>query len=478
MALTPKLKQTQSQKLSMTPQMRQAIGLLQMSNLELSAFLQDAAERNPLLSVELPEAQAAQGEEGTIEAQRPAAVDQRIQEASPGRLVEDYLPAAARNLFDDEGPERSETAGAEDAPTSLRADLLSQLGTQSALSPAIRTIASALVHELDERGYLGSPVFEVADRYGVPGEAVERGLAALQSCEPAGIGARDLAECLELQLVALGHRVEAFRPLLAHLPLLAEGRRETLSATLGVPETELAVQIAVLRQLDPKPGRALSLEPVVQAVPDVFVRPDAQGGWQIELNTETLPRALLDEEYARHLTAQGDTVISFVEQCRADAGFILRGIEHRAFTVLNTASALVSHQERFFREGLSALRPLTMAEIASDIDVSESTVSRVVNGKFLHCPRGTFELRFFFSQGPRTDNPDAPSHAATALQDRIRKLIAGENPQKPLSDDRIVALMKDDGINIARRTVAKYREGMGISSSVQRRRQNSGLFPG
>lgn len=182
-------------------------------------------------------------------------------------------------------------------------------------------------------------MFEVADCYGVPGGAVERGLAALQSCEPVGIGARDLTECLELQLAALGHTVEEFRPLLAHLPLFPEGRRETLSATLGMSETALAKRIAVLRQLDAKPGHALSLETVVQALPDVFVRPDAQGGWQIELKTEILPRALLDEDYARHLTAQGDTMISVVEQCRADVGFILRGIEHSAFTVLNTAPA-------------------------------------------------------------------------------------------------------------------------------------------
>lgn len=481
MALTPRLELRQQQKLVMTPQLQQAIRLLQMNNLELSAHLNEEMQRNPLLDVQ-------EGiSDGATQAPEPLArgVDTQINSDNPS-IAEGVFETGRENLYDEAPADRAARIGADmvgrgpdietplSRPTTLREGLLAQIGMDPHLADDVRLAAAALVDELDGRGYIEAPLFEIADRYGLSSAKVLEAVEALQSCDPPGIGARDLAECLALQLRDKGVMNDAFALLLQHLPLIASGKRSVLAKVVEVTEPQLNRMITTLRDLDPKPGAALSLDPVVQAVPDVFILPGQDDGWRIELNTDTLPRVLVNEKYAADLSAKGEEVASFITECTAGANWLIRAMEQRANTILKITSRIVAHQDGFFREGVSALRPLTMQTIADEIGMHESTVSRVANGKFLHCPRGTFELRFFFGQAVGKQGDDDEAHAAKAIQTRISKLIDAENPAKTLSDDKIAEILKADGMNVARRTVAKYREGMGILSSVQRRRQKSG----
>ncbi|MBB5514392.1 RNA polymerase sigma-54 factor [Rubricella aquisinus] len=483
MALSPRLEQRQQQKLVMTPQLQQAIRLLQMNNLELAAHLNEELQRNPLLDVQEGMGDSAGQARETI----ARGVDTQISADNP-TVAEAVFETGRENLYDEAPADRAARMGADlslngaplDAetplsrPETLRESLLSQIGMEAHLADDVRLAAAALVDELDGRGYLDAPLFEIADRYGMSVPKLEEALTALQACEPAGIGARDLAECLTLQLKDRGLFDPAFALLLQHLPLVASGKRDVLAKVVEVSDARLARMIATLRDLDPKPGATLSLDPVVQAVPDVFILPGADDGWRVELNTDTLPRVLVNEKYAADLSAKGEEVASFITECTAGANWLIRAMEQRANTILKITSRIVAHQDAFFREGVAALRPLTMQTVADEIGMHESTVSRVANGKFLHCPRGTFELRFFFGQAVGGQGDDAEAHAAKAIQTRISKLIDAEDPAKTLSDDKIAEILKADGMNVARRTVAKYREGMGILSSVQRRRQKSG----
>ena len=439
MALSPRIELRQHQSLVMTPQLQQAIKLLQMSNLELAEFVAAAVERNPLLELAPPAA--------------PAPRVARMPRAAPtdGDFLES-LPAEP----------------------SLRDHLRAQIGTMRA-APAAIEAGLILVDELEDDGYLRAPLPEVTARHRLTAADAAAGLGLVQVCDPAGVGARSLAECLGLQLRDRDRLDPAMRALLANLGLAADGRSAELMALCGVDAADLADMMAELRALDPKPGLRFAAAPVELAVPDVYVTRMAHGGWAVELNTETLPRVLLNNAYAARIGGRADpTARAFISEMSAGANWLVRSLEQRARTILKVATEIVLRQERFFGEGVGQLRPLTQRAVADRLGLHESTVSRVTAGKYLACERGSFELRFFFSPSIQALS-GGEAFSAAAVQNRIRQLILEEPGAQPLSDDKIVAVLNGEGIDIARRTVAKYREGMGIPSSVERRRLKTSL---
>ncbi len=429
MALSPRLNLTQTQNLRLTAQLTQAIGLLQLSHVELAARVAEEVEKNPILELE-----------------RPRAVPSGF--ASSGGEDFDKAASVADTL-------------------SLRAHLLSQISSMRA-APRRRALAEALVDELTDEGRLDAPLFEIADRYGVVTEEVEGALALLQSCDPPGIGARNLGECFVLQLHERELLDPAMMAICQNLADLAGPRRADLRRRTGLDEEEFDARLALLRTLDPRPGLAYAEREATPVVPDVFVRRSSEA-WQVELNSDALPRVLVNDSYASEMSAAGGEAERFIMQCRTRAGWLTKALESRAQNLLKVSEIIVKRQTGFFEEGDVALRPLMMKDVAAEVGVHESTVSRIAANKYIASQQGLRELRAFFAQGvPGADG--APGHAPAAVQSRLRRLIDGEDPARPLSDDRLVGKLREDGVDIARRTVAKYREAMGIPSSVQRRR--------
>jgi RNA polymerase sigma-54 factor len=353
------------------------------------------------------------------------------------------------------------------AEPTLRGHLAAQIGAMRA-PPDAAEAALILADEIEDDGYLRVPLAEVAARHRLGARALAAGLALLQGCDPAGVGARSLGECLALQLRERDRLDPAMQALLDHLPLLARGRTGELQALCGVDDEDFADMLDELRALDPKPGLRFASAPVELAVPDVHVLRGAAGTWTVELNTETLPRVLVNNVYAARLG--GDAAArAFVSEMSAAATWLVRSLEQRARTILKVATEIVRRQERFFGLGIAELRPLTRRAVAEQLGLHESTVSRVIANKYLACEQGCFPFSHFFSAAIRA-TAGGEAFSATAVQERIRALVQGEPAARTLSDDRIVALLYAEGIDIARRTVAKYREGMGIPSSVERRR--------
>ncbi len=335
-------------------------------------------------------------------------------------------------------------------------------------------LARLLVEELDEHGLLRADLAELAARLGAAPGQVEAALTLVQGCEPTGVGARDLAECLALQLAERDRLDPAMRRLVENLDLMERGDRRRLRALCGVDEEDFADMLAELRALDPRPCAGFQAERAETLIPDVFLRraPGGYwggGGWEIELNSETLPRVLVDNRYAAQLSATrgeaGREARAFVSDCRASASWLKRSLDQRARTILTVATEIVRQQDRFFAEGITGLKPLTLRMVAEATGLHESTASRVTSNKYIATERGIFELKFFFTNAVGPDGL-----AAAAVRHRIRALIDAEGSGGILSDDRIVVQLQEDGIDIARRTVAKYRRVLGIPSSVERRR--------
>jgi RNA polymerase sigma-54 factor len=503
MALGQRLELRQTTQLVMTLQLRQALRLLQMSNLELGAFVQEEVEKNPLLELATgpdaaPDAPGREADEaGTPpeaqadgEAGDPAdPVDRRIAATGPDRAAAE-LDGGRENLYDEavadgqagwarvggpapgEGADFAETLGEEPA---LRDHLLAQIGLMAAPAP-VRAFAAVIVDELDEAGYLREDLAAVAARHGAGEAAAAAALALVQACDPAGVGARSLAECLALQLRERNRLDPAMQALLDNLPLLAEGRFDRLRALAGVGQEDMADMLAELRALDPRPGEAFRPLRIQTVVPDLLVRRSRHGGLTVELNSDAQPRVLVNAAFAAEVARGGARARAFVSECRAGASWLVKTLEQRARTILKVGTEIVRRQETYFLMGVQGLRPMTLRDVADAVGLHESTVSRVTAGKYLACDRGVLELKFFFSQGlPAAGGGEALS--ATAIRDRIRRLIDAENPAEVLSDDTIVLALRREGIDVARRTVAKYRVGMHIPSSVQRRRLKSALLP-
>jgi RNA polymerase sigma-54 factor len=494
MALTQRLQLRQAQALVMTPQLMQAIKLLQLSNLDLIAHVDAELERNPLLE------RANDGEPDSRDEPQPEpeglaqSGDWLGQELETSRsTIEARLDTSLDNVFPDdagtrpaaaEQPMPSEWAGLrtstrEDGDYNLEAflpteaTLASHLAEQMALliaDPRERLIAQYLIDLVDETGYFTGELADVAAKLGAPLEQVDRVLAMLQTLDPTGVGARSLAECLALQLKERDRFDPAMQALIAHLDLLAKRDLTALKKLCGVDEEDLLDMVAELRALDPKPGLAFGTAPVQPVVPDVFVRkgPD---GWAVELNSDTLPKVLVSQTYYAEVskTVKNQGEKAYLAECLQSASWLVRALDQRAKTILKVASEIVRQQDGFLRLGVAHLKPLNLKTVAEAIGMHESTVSRVTANKYMATSRGIFELKYFFTSAiASADGGEA--HSAEAVRHHIRQLIEGETVADILSDDTIVDKLRGAGIDIARRTVAKYREAMRIPSSVQRRR--------
>ena len=498
MSLAPRLDLRQSQSLVMTPQLQQAIRLLALSNLEVEAFIAEEIERNPLL-----DASADNGDDGPIAApddtptneapagDDPPGTDALVMGEGAGEAALD-VDFAAESFHHDSPADQAGLDGAlglngiggggagEDGPDfdsfadtrlSLADHLLAQAG--EVLSGPDLFVARHLIDLIDDAGYLTTPLLDIANRLGVPLAQVEAVLAAIQTFDPTGVGARDLAECIALQAREADRYDPCMARLIDNLDLVARGDRARLKRLCGVDDEDLADMIRELRNYDPKPGNRFGGETAPAVTPDLFVA-RRQQGWAIEINAATLPRLLVNRSYYVELTAgpQDKASKAWLSDMLASANWLVKALDQRQRTIIRVATEIVKRQEAFFLHGVAHLRPMTLKQVADAIGMHESTVSRVTSNKYLSCARGLFELKYFFTSAIQSaDGGDAVS--AEAVKSAIRALIQAEDPRAILSDDTLVEMLNARGFGIARRTVAKYREAMGIGSSVQRRRQKA-----
>jgi RNA polymerase sigma-54 factor len=499
MAIGPRLDIRQTQSLVMTPQLQQAIKLLQLSNFELSAFIEQEMERNPLL-----EREDADGPVERAEPKADAADLPVLDSAPPETPMLDGMTASSAadgmdvdydNTFNNDSASdgldgeafanwsaKGGGHGFEDYDSgleqmvageiSLRDHLVAQLNVD-VTNPGDKLIGLHLIEMLDEAGYLAGDPAELAARLGCPPERVERVLATVQRFDPVGLFARSLKECLGLQLAERNRLDPAMQALLDNLELLARRDLPGLMKVCGIDAEDLAEMISEIKALDPKP--ALRFDHVVAQpiTPDVLMRRAQDGSWLVELNSDTLPRVLVNTRYYSKIAAgaRSKDDKTYISERFQSANWLVKSLHQRATTILKVATELVRQQDAFFLHGVQHLRPLVLRDIATAISMHESTVSRVTSNKYIATPRGIYELKYFFTQSINSaDGGDA--HSAEAVRHRIKTLIEAEGANI-LSDDQIVAALKADGIDIARRTVAKYREAMNIGSSVQRRREKS-----
>ncbi len=483
MRIGPSLILASRQTLAMTPQLQQAIKLLQFSHLELAAFIQQELEKNPLLQ------ESASDDRSDNEPDAPVA-------ALPADTA-DTLAAAAPALAEaddrwtrehaDRGGDATATKGGQrddvpdaldfvaNRPRSLAVHVLEQIDILFS-DPTDKRVALKLAEGLDEAGYcrLEAPV--VGQALGIALDVVERVWARLRQIEPAGLFSRTLAECLAAQLAERDRLDPAMKALLDNLDLVAAGELGQLRRRCGVDDEDLRDMLQELRTLDPRPGQAFDFEPIQPVQPDLFLTvakdPDTgEEGWHIELNTDALPKVLVDRHYHATLMkgARAKPDRDFVAERFQSANWLVKTLEQRATTILKVAREIVRQQDAFFRKGVSALKPLVLRDIAIATGLHESTVSRVTSNKYITTPRGIFELKYFFTSALPSRTPGAVV-SSESVRSRIRHLVDAEGSTQPLSDDRIVDLLKGEGVDIARRTVAKYREAMRIPSSAERRR--------
>jgi len=507
MSLGPKLMMRQSQSLVMTPQLLQAIKLLQLSTTELATYVEGELERNPLL------------ERDTRLDEGPIAPDDRpavtvAETAEPGDWAREEMPSdrgtleqetgtSFENTFPDEaitdqhvpsgespfwslsgGSGKGASLNADDPnleafvaeATSLTQHLDNQLGCTDT-DDLTRLIAGQIIDQIDQTGYLMEPLEGMAERLGVPLARCTLALEIVQGFSPTGVGARNLAECLRLQLIDMNRLDPAMAALLEHLDLLAKRDFAGLRKACHVDEEDLADMIAEIRRLDPKPGLIFGTTLIDAVTPDVFVRSSVDGGWQVELNSDALPRVVANRSFYAKISGKADKEVrSFVDEAWTNANWIVRSLEQRARTILKVATEIVRQQDAFFTSGVAHLRPLNLKTIADAVSLHESTISRVTANKFMATPRGLFEMKYFFTTAISSSDGGA-SLSSEAVRFRIKQLIEAEKPGAILSDDAIVDQLKTIGIDIARRTVAKYREGMGIASSSIRRREKMAAAP-
>ncbi|MEJ2376579.1 MAG: RNA polymerase factor sigma-54 [Pseudolabrys sp.] len=524
MALSQRLEFRQTQALVMTPQLMQAIKLLQLSSLDLAAYVENELERNPLLERgEDDEAPASAAEaEGTREnsgedwgdgsdgglndgsgesgEEAGADADWSGEAFETSRsAMEEGLGTELDNVFPDDGagksagseatlPAYSEwagtgTGGGEDynleSFVSAEVTLADHLAAQLALAepdPAARMISRYLIDMVDEAGYLTGDLATVAEKLGAPLAAVEAMVGVLQTLDPPGVCARNLTECLALQLKERDRYDPAMQALVEHLDLLAKRDLAALRRICGVNDEDLADMIGEIRSLNPKPGLAFGSTAVQPIVPDVMVRAGPDGAWQVELNSDTLPKVLINQRYYAQVSkgTRSDKDKTYLADCLQTATWLVRALDQRAKTILKVSSEIVRQQDAFFDKGVQHLRPLNLKTVADAIGMHESTVSRVTANKYMATPRGIFELKYFFTSAIAAAN-GGEAHSAEAVRHRIRQLIDAETAADVLSDDTIVEKLRTAGVDIARRTVAKYREAMRIPSSVQRRREKQAV---
>jgi len=498
MALAARLEHRQGQQLVMTPQLQQAIRLLQLSNIELNAFVEAELERNPLLERAEGEAQP----EARSESESAADADGNF-DAAPDQLdfrdgevdyagshdteIENVYPEAVTADLPQPTPSLGPVAGAgsainrgiDSAPdleayVSETLSLKDHLTTQLHLAfqaPVERIIGQHLIDMVDDAGYLAGDVEELAEKLGTRPDFIEAVLEQLQAFEPTGVFARGLGECLALQLKEQNRYDPIIAALLDNLALLAAHNLTALRKAVGVNQEDLAEMIVELKSLDPKPGLKYGSTPLQPVVPDVMVRAANDGGWIVELNSDTLPRVLVDRTYYARVSSsvsKGDDK-EYIQDCLQTANWLVKSLDQRARTILRVSEEIVRQQDGFFMHGVEHLRPLNLRIVAEAISMHESTISRVTSNKYMATSRGIFELKYFFTSAIASSD-DGDSFSSEAVRHRIKAMIDAETAQTVLSDDKIVEKLKQEGIDIARRTVAKYREAMRIPSSVHRRR--------
>jgi len=507
MAIGPRLEFRQAQSLVMTPQLQQAIKLLQLSQIDLAAYVEQELERNPLLEreedggseandapsgdegAEASELDAPEGPDMASIAEEGASTD-AADAPNEADFANDFTNDSAADSqgaglgpdaslanwsqtkggsFDDEDQER-QIAG----EVTLREHLTSQIGVMFD-DPVERAVATAFLEDLDESGYLTSNLADTAAKLGLTEARAKDILARLQTCEPTGVFARSLKECLALQLVERDRLDPIMARFVDNLELVGKRDIPGLMRVCGCDRDDVLDMIAEIKTLDPKPGLRFLRDEAQVLIPDVYVRRLGGGEWQVELNSDALPRLLVNTRYRALVggpKAREDK--AYLSECLAAANWLIKSLDQRATTILKVSSNLVAQQQAFFDKGIEHLRPLTLRDIASEIEMHESTVSRVTTNKYLACARGVFELKFFFTSAIASSE-GGEAHSAEAVRHKIRQLIEAETSQSVLSDDKLVELLRSAGIEVARRTVAKYREAMGIASSVERRRQKMAL---
>ena len=493
MGLGPRLELRQSQQLVMTPQLQLAIKLLTLTNVELEGWIGEELERNPLLAAgdaaEPPEPVSVGGVDAPPDAlpamddASSAGLEQLLRDGiggGDGPLEADYTgerfhhdctsdqPAdwgerAAQGGGEDDGPDFERIAGSEASLTEVL-----EAQARATFGGIELAIARFIIDGLDEAGYLAEPVDEIADRLDVSPAQVEAVLRQVQMFDPVGVAARTLSECLIAQARAADRCDPAMEKLLNNLDLVARGDLYGLTRLCRLDREDIVDMIRELKSYDPKPGLRYGGEQATPVVPDVFVTRGPDGSWQISLNQATLPRLIIDRDYHAELAAGADKAThGFLNECVASANWLLKALDQRARTIIRVATEIVRLQQGFFENGVSQLKPLTLRQVAELIEMHESTVSRVTSNKYLLCERGQYELKYFFTSG--VGSGDGETASALAVKDRIARLIAAEGDDV-LSDDKLVELLVAEGFDIARRTVAKYREALGLGSSVQRRR--------
>ncbi|WP_394730541.1 RNA polymerase factor sigma-54 [Altererythrobacter sp. GH1-8] len=495
MALGPRLDLRQSQSLVMTPQLQQAIKLLAASNLEIETYIGEALEANPLLEAGEVSREAGDRNEPDDISREEFTADQLIGQAQgesdspldidPTALDRDIDTGDAGTRFSETGDWAASAgsfSGEDDfsvldnatSTVSLAEHLEEQIGAV-ARDPQELFVARHLIGLLDDAGYLAFDLRDIALDLGVSPAIVKAALVHVQSLDPSGVGARNLAECLAIQAREADRYDPCMEKLIANLDLLARGEIARLKRMCQVDDEDFADMLAELRGYDPKPGLAYGSSDARSVVPDVLVKANSSGSWDISLNEATLPRLIVNRSYYVELRdgSPNKEAQGWLREKLADANWLIKALDQRQRTILKTTVEIVKRQDGFFRHGVSELKPLTLREVAEAIDMHESTVSRVTSNKYLDCDRGCFELKYFFTSGVGRigSTGDGEGASSEAIKARIKALIDAEDPKKVLSDAKLVELLNAEGFDLARRTVAKYREAIGLGSSSQRRRQ-------
>ena len=524
MALTPRLEQRQTQSLVMTPQLQQAIKLLQMSNLELSEFIETELESNPLLERDDRDRNNEEAVDASAQLEVEKGLDERVAPEVDNLEPIDFSAKVNDVAISDEGgmdvdydniynntadvehipsaPEYSDsTAGSysssaggsfEDLPgmeetlsetPTLREHLLEQLH-MDLHDPVDVMIGQHLIGRLDESGYIIGDLESLSKTLGCCLERVEDTLAQVQEFDPVGVFARDLRECLALQLKDLDRLDPAMAALLDNLDMVAKREFTFLTKACGVDMEDVTDMVKELRALNPKPTLSFIHEIVQPITPDVLMRSVPaevylgegvdNSTWALELNSNNLPRVLINNQYFTKVSKETSNKkeLDYLNEQFQSANWLVKAMHQRATTILKVASEIVRQQNGFFRHGVQHLRPLVLRDIAEVIEMHESTVSRVTSNKYIATPRGIYELKYFFTSSlGNTSGGDAIS--AESVRQKIKEMINSEDPKKILSDDKITEILKSNGTDVARRTVAKYRESLNLGSSVQRRRDKS-----
>ena len=498
MALMQRMDLRQGQSLVMTPQLQQAIKLLQMSNLELQAYVEGELERNPLLErdertdihkSEPSNERAGDTDTVTVLSANESQEDRMRTLDTDLENVYTHEARADASSRESAGPVESGWASlrptggisldsdeydfsASLTKTQTLAEHLTEQLNLNILNHSDRIIGQNLIGMVNEAGYLTGDVADIANYLGTSKDHVARVLETLKTFDPVGVFAVDLQECLRLQLHERNRLDPAMEILLGNLNLVAKRDFSALKALCKVDLDDIKEMIAELKNLNPKPGHAFGSEPVQPVVPDVYLRAAQDGSWLVELNNDTLPRVLFSNQYLSKVsrTTSREEDRNYLNECQTNATWLIKSLDQRAKTILKVAREIVRQQDAFLVLGVQHLRPINLKTVAEAIEMHESTVSRVTSNKYMATPRGTYELKYFFTTAIASSTAGGVSHSAESVRQRIKDMVAAEAPRTILSDDTIVENLKAEGIEIARRTVAKYRESLNIPSSIQRRR--------